>query len=259
MINYIKSEFYRLLHSKGSYLFIIICTALLLSANIILALVGRSEASFPYDSTAFTLGLFYTDLPMVFLLCVSVVSTVFGNEHTNHTMKNSVSFGLSRGCIYIGKFLVEIIYSLVAFLIIGGVFVGSSYLLLENSNVGELELLFRASFAALPLLLFALATSNCFLFIIEGTGGAITATIGALLALPIISNYLGLKFVIFQKIAKILPWNLITNMKFNPDKIQLILPWEGSTGYLNYWLYGGAQMLLFVLIGYFVFSRKEIK
>ncbi len=259
MINYIKSEFYRLLHSKGSYLFIIICSALLLSANIVLALVGRTELNFPYASTAFSLSLFYTSTPFVFILCVSVASTVFGNEHTHHTMKNSVSFGIFRGCIYLGKFLVEVIYALIAFLIIGGVFVGSSYLLLENSNTGELELLVRSSFAVLPLLLYALATSNCFLFIIEGTGGAIAAIVGVLLALPIVSNYLAMKFVIFQKISKFLPWNLINNMNFDVEKIQLVLPWEGSTGYLNYWLYGGAQMLLFVLIGYFVFSRKEIK
>ncbi len=259
MINYIKSELYRLLHSKSSYLFIIMCSALLVSANVVLALVGRTDAGFYFDNTAFSLSLFYGDLPIVFLLCISVASTVFGNEHTNHTLKNSVSFGISRGCIYLGKFLVEIIYSLVAFLIIGGVYVGSAYLLLEHSNTGELELLFRASFVALPLLLFAVATSNCFLFIFEGTGGAITAIIGVLLAFPIVSNYLAMKFVIFQKISRILPWNLITKISFNTSEIQLILPWEGSTGYLNYWLYGAAQMLLMVLIGYFVFRRKEIK
>lgn len=259
MLSYIKSELYRLLHSKGSYLFIFICSALLISANVVLAVVGQIETSFPYDNTAFSLSLFYSDLVIVFILCVSVVSIVFGNEYTNHTMKNSVSYGISRGSIYLGKLVVEIIYAFAAFLIIASIFIGSSYLLLENSNKGELALLLRTCFVALPLLLYSLATANCFLFIIEGTGGAITAIIGVLIAFPLVSNFLGMKFEIFQKLGKILPWNLINNMTFDFQKIQLILPFEGNTGYLNYWLYGVAQMLIFILIGYFVFCKKEIK
>ena len=259
MISYMKSELYRLLHSKGSYLFILICSILLISANVVLAIIGHTETQFRYDNTSFSLSLFYSDLIIVFILCVSVVSTVFGNEYTNHTMKNSVSYGISRGSIYLGKLIVEIIYAFVAFLIIGGLFIGSSYLLLENSNAGELELLLRSSFVALPLLLFSLATTNCFLFIIEGTGGAITTIMGVLIAFPLITNFLGMKFDVFQKLSKILPWNLMNQMNFDFKESLLILPWEGTAGYLNYWLYGGAQMLLFILIGYFVFRKKEIK
>lgn len=259
MINYIKSELYRILRSKGSYLFVLICSGLLISSNVILTLVGHSEANFPYNNTSFSLSLFYSDLPIVFFLCITVASIVFGNEHTNHTMKNSISYGITRTQIYFGKLIVEIIYALCAFLIITGLYVLSAYLLLKNSNSGDPELLLRACFAALPVLLFALATTNCFLFIIEGTGGAITAIMGVMLALPLVSNFLGMKFAFFQKLAKILPWNLISNMHYDREKYQLILPWEGVAGYTNYWIYGIAQMVLFVLIGYAVFRKKELK
>lgn len=259
MISYIRSEIYRLLHSKGSYLFIMVCAALLISANVVLAVVGQMEVNFPYNNTGFSLSLFYSDLPIVFILCVSVASIVFGNEHTNHTMKNSVSYGISRGSIYFGKLIAEIIYALIAFVSIAGLYIGSAYLLLEHSETNDMELLINACFVALPLLLFALATTNCFLFIIETTGGAITAIMGVLIALPLVSNFLGMKFEFFRNLGKILPWNLMNNMGFDYQTKQMILPWEGVTGYLNYWMYGILQMALFILIGFVVFRKKEIK
>ncbi|MBP1753699.1 MAG: transporter permease [Firmicutes bacterium] len=259
MINYIKSELYRILRSKGSYMFILICAGLLISSNVILAIVGHTEANFPYNNTGFAFSMFYSDLPIVFFLCISVASIIFGNEYSNHTMKNSISYGISRAHIYFGKLIVEMIYAVIAFMAIAGIYIGSAYLLLENAKTGDLDLLIRACVVALPIFLFALATTNCFLFIIEGTGGALTSILGVMLAFPLVSNFLGMKFEFFQNLAKLLPWNLISNMGFDNEKYQLILPWAGTTGYANYWIYGIAQMLLFVLIGYVVFCKKEIK
>ena len=261
MISYIKSELYRILHNKGSYLFLLICSALLISANVILALVGHSDKTFPYANTGFSLSLFYTSLSMIFILCISVTSIVFGNEHNYHTMKNTVSYGISRGSIYFGKLIVTFLYALSAFLIIGGLFILSSYALLENSHSQDLVRLFKASFVALPLLLFAVAASNCFFFLLESTGGAIAAIVGVLVAFPEISNYLAMKFKFFQHLAKILPWNLINKIGFDfqTDSSNLILPWEGMSGYYNYWLFGMLQLILFVIIGYTLFRKKEIK
>jgi ABC-type transport system involved in multi-copper enzyme maturation permease subunit len=259
MISYIKSEFYRLLHSKGSYLFVIICSALLISANVVLAVIGRTEKDFPYNNTSFSLSLFYSYLPIIFILCITVASIVFGNEYMNHTMKNSISYGISRGKIYFGKLITEVVYAVTALLVIAGFYIGSAYLLLENSHSTDLELIVRAYFVALPLLLFVLAVTNCFLFIFEGTGSAITAVIGVTIAFPLVGNFLAMKFEFFRKLSEILPWNLINKISFNYEKFQMILPWEGSTGYLNYWLYGVLWMALFVLIGFSVFRKKEIK
>ncbi len=259
MISYIKSELYRIFHTKGSYLFIIVCSALLISSNVVLAIIGQVEETFRYNNTSFSLSLFYSYLPIIFLLCISVASIVFGNEHTNHTMKNSISYGISRGNIYFGKFITEIIYAVTALVAIAILYIGSAYLLLENSHSGDPELAARAYFVALPLFLFALATTNCFLFIIESTGGAVTAVIGVLLAFPLVGNFLGMKFELFRKLSKILPWNLINQMSFDYKNYQMYLPWEGSTGYLNYWIYGVLWMTFFLLIGFFIFRKKEIK
>ncbi len=259
MISYIRSEIYRLLHVKGSYLFILVCSVLLVSANIMLAVMGHLEGNSPYNNTGFSISLLYSYLPLVFLLCISVASIVFGNEHSQHTMKNSISYGISRGSIYFGKFISEVIYSFVALGVIAGLYIGSAYLLLENNHSGDLEVLLRAYFVALPLFLAALAITNCFLFIIESTGGAITAIIAFIMAYPMVNNFLAMKFKPFHRLGGTLPWNLINNIKFHYEEYRLLLPWEGNKGYLNYWLYGMFWMVLFLLIGYLVFRKKEIK
>lgn len=259
MRSYIKSELYRIIRNKWTYLFIAICTLLLVSANVLLATIKHAEPYFPYATTEFSLSNFYGSIAVVFLLCVSVASLVFGSEYSNHTMKNSISYGISRGSIYYGKLIVEIIYAIVAFVIITGIYVASSYLLLENSGPENLMLLLRTCFVSLPLFIFALAATNCFQFIFESSGAAISAVMGYILAFPIICNYLGMKFIIFQELAKIQPWNMLNRIRFDFKAHQLILPWEGTSGYYYFWLIGLSQMLFISLIGFFVYRRKEIK
>jgi ABC-type transport system involved in multi-copper enzyme maturation permease subunit len=237
----------------------VICSGLLISSNIVLAAVKAADARFPYATTKFSLANFYTSFAVVFFLCICIASLVFGNEYFNHTFKNNISYGITRGQIYFGKLIVEIIYSLTAFIVITGCHVASAYILLDNSGPEHLTLLLKTSVTVLPLLIYALAAANCFLFIIESTGAAIGAVIGLLLALPQISNLLGMKFTIFRMLSKILPFNMINNMGYDFEKCKLILPWEGAIGYYNYWIYGLAEFVIIMLIGFVVFRKKEIK
>ncbi len=256
MLSYLKSEFYRIWHNKGSYLFIAICSLLLVSSNIILAAVKATEPNFPYANTYFAFSSFYSSIIFVFFLCISVAASVFGNEHSNHTMKNSISYGISRGNIYFGKLIVEVVYALIAFAVITGIDILAAYLLLENSGIEHLYLLLKVCFVVMPLLLCAIAVTNCFLFIAESMGIAVSAVLGILLALPLVSNFLGMKFKVFQELSKILPYNMITNIDYDYKKAELILPWNGISGY---WLIGIVELIIIALIGYIVFRKKEVK
>lgn len=259
MSSYVKSEFYRIFHYKWSYLFIAICSALLLSSNIVLAAVRFSDPKFPYGNTSFSFANFISSIVIVYILCICVASMVFGNEHNNHTMKNSVSYGIGRGTIYFSKLIVEIVYAFIAFIVITGVHVASAYLLLEHSHENEIVELLKMFVASLPLLLFGLAATNCFIFIIEGSGASIAATTGLLIAFPIVSNFLGMKFQIFRELAKVLPWNILNKVGVEMNPYHVVLPWAGNAGYYNCWIAGAIQMLIIAMIGYLVFRKKEIK
>lgn len=258
MSKYLKSEFFRILHIRSSYLFIAICSMLLLSSNILLAIVKQTDSSFKHATTYFSLGNVCTSMPIVFLMCIMVSNMIFGNEYYSHTLKNSVSYGINRSSIYFSKIIVQIVYSLVAFTIIIAIHVGSAYLLLENSGGEIMELLLSTFFAVLPLFLFVLAVTNCFSFLIESTGGTIAATCGVLLAIPMVSSLLGMKFEVVRKFDEILPWNLINNIGFDLEKFKLMLFWE-TDGHLKYWIAGIIQMLIFTALGYALFRKKEIK
>ena len=257
MSRYIKSEFYRLFRCKSSYLFIGICSLLLLSANILLAVVKFADKSFPWASTGFSFSFIYTSMPMILLLCIVVSHLIFGNEHNNHTMKNSVSYGISRGTIYFGKLLVQMVYAITAFVIIIGSHILSGYLLLENSGPKELELLLLTCLVCLPLFLFGLAVTNCFLFIIESIGGAIGAAVGVMVAIPLVSGLLGMRFQFFHNLSIALPWNMINNMEFDRENYKILFYW--AEGFRNYWILGISQMLLFAVLGFWLFRKKEIK
>lgn len=258
MLNYLKSEIYRILHSKSSYLFIAICSLLLVSSNVLLAIIKHSEDTFQYANTAFSIANVSSSFTFVFLLCMMVAGNVFNNEHNNHTFKNCVSYGITRGTIYFGKLIIQFLYSIIAFAIIIGLHVASAYLLLEHSNLGEMNLLFETSVAVLPLLFFALATANCFYFIIEGTGGAVAATCGIIIAIPTVFNFLGMKFEIIKKISNVLPWNLLNTVDYDFTNKTVKLFWD-TNGSLYYWIAGMLQMLLFVILGFVLFNRQEIK
>ncbi len=259
MISYIKSELYRIAHYKWTYLFIIICSLLLLSANITLMAVNCSEANFPYATTSFAINNYISSIGTIYILCIFVASMIFGNEHGNHTMKNSVSYGISRGVIYFGKFIVEIIYGILAIIIITAFYAGSAYLMLKHTNANEFKLLVQACFAGLPLLLYALAASNCFLFMLEGSNAAIGAATGLLLAFPIVCGTLGMKFELFAQLYKLMPLTMANNIGIDSVTSTLVLLWPGNTGYSNYWLYSMLQLVLITLIGFVVFRKREIK
>ncbi|WFR59887.1 ABC transporter permease [Anaerocolumna sp. AGMB13025] len=258
MILYIKSEFYRLQRYKWTYLFIALCSLLLLSSNIVLAVLKYTDASFPYATTYFSFSNVTTSMVMVYVLCIVVSSMVFGNEHAGHTMKNSVSYGISRGKIYFGKLIVQMVYAIAAFTIIIGFHVISSYLLLEDSGIQQLKILLRACTAALPLFLFGLAASNCFTFNIEGSG-AIAASSGLMIALPLVCNALGMKFHLFEELTKLLPWNILSYIGSDDKAGSLIFYWTDSVGYRNCWILGTVQTILIAFAGYLWFRKKEIK
>lgn len=258
MNRYIKSELYRMLRMKGTYLFMLISSLLLVSANVVLAAVKLTEQSFPYATTDFAFSNVESNMMMILFLCIMVAVMVFNNEYNNHTMKNSISFGITRSTLYFGKFFVQIIYALTAFIVIIGIEILSAYLLLSNSGTDSLMLLLKTCFLCLPIFFLGLALTNCFAFIFEGTGATVSASIGVLLAVPLVTNLLGMKFKLFHKISDIMPFNMVNSIDINFKEHSLTTIW-GLDSYRNYWFIGILEMLVFIAIGYFAFKKREVK
>ena len=108
MINYMKSECYRLLRKKGSYVTGLICYLLIIAAAAVLTFFEQFDPNFPYATTRF----FYSNVISGGLLIV-IVGLLFNSALTGKDMsliKQSVSFGISRNIIFWSKLILTLNY-----------------------------------------------------------------------------------------------------------------------------------------------------
>jgi len=270
MMNYIKSELYRVVHSKGIYLFTGICTALLLAMNIVLGSF-RGVEYFSYATTEFVFSMMYNGLNVVFFLTLCMGSIVFAEEYKNKTIANSIAFGYSRITLYFGKILTGLIVSVAALAVVLAVFIGSAYLLLENSGIDVLMTLLGGVGASLPILIVGEIAALTFLFLMESSAGASWSWVGIMMGIPIASELLGMKFGFFEKLTGWLAYEVLQNGQrlimieeeteagISAVEPQIVLSWmtqEGLTRMLLVGLIGTAVFLIWGIVG---MRRKEIR
>lgn len=257
MLNYLKSEVYQIVHKKAAYLFIIICTGLLIAMNVVLHQVGAGDAKFSYDTTAFSFSTIYSNLYFILILCITVSTIIFGEEFQNHTLKNSISFGISRRTIILSKMILEILYAIIAFIIIIGCFIGSAYLLLENSGSIQLEYLLKGCIAGIPLFIFVLALCNTLYALVEKTGLCVGIATIIILVFPLVVNEFANRYDIARKIAEYLPLNMISAYRFT--ETGFTADWLNPNVILKYYGVGLIYSAIALIIGLIIFRNKEIK
>lgn len=137
MANYIWSELYRTYRRKYPYL-----------------LMGAALAA--------GLMSFSISPPLVFIVCyyglVLIVHCVFSDEYIHHTLKNTVSYGIGRRQIYLGKYLAALLVALstLPFALLPGI------LLFQPDRMG---LMLAGAF---PLLTGGLAIATLLHFLLRG-------------------------------------------------------------------------------------------
>ena len=255
MTNYIKSELYRNLRSKGNCFFILGISACVVFLNVVLSIFAKNDPTFKYGTTGFAFSSLYYSLHFVMYMSLCAVSGVFGQEYKNKTLKNTISFGISRSNIYFVKLIVSIIFSIITSIIVLSTFIGSAYLLLENSGIEPLITLFKAMAGALPIIFFALIVAHCFYFIMEKEMTACIWWGSIVIVIPEIIHLIGKRNELVRNISSYIPWNMVGSEGFN-DGIILWLTPEGLTKTI---IVGIIGCVIFYVIGLKLFNRKEIK
>ena len=106
MLNYISSELYKTFRRKYTKISLAVIALLCICGNALVrmtfSIAGRMDSSYP-----FYLGVML--MPMCFAILTLVVDAVFSDEYKYGTLKNPISFGISRGEMYFGKLIVEIV------------------------------------------------------------------------------------------------------------------------------------------------------
>ena len=256
MLNYMKSEWYRVFHEKSIYTFNGTCAAMILLLNIGNGIMRQVEENFPYGTTHFSFSILLGSENMLLFLAMLLGYIVFGEEYKHKTLKNSISFGLSRQKIFLGKVLVGVGVSFLSMAFLVLIYGGSGYLLLEVSeDLGIRELLIGLG-AALPSALAGLILGISLSFLIENSTVMSIVACVILAGVPIACKFLGLQFEFFARIGNWMPFNFLSQGQVALSKYIPI--WSTGEGLTKCILAGVIGIIVFYGIGNFLFRKREI-
>lgn len=103
MMNYIKSECYRVVHTKTFYIVMAVLSGLVLLMNTVNSISGHLIPDFRYDTFRFSLNSFTSFIMLMLAMGAVVSSLLFIDDRKNGALEQAVSYGISREKIFIGK------------------------------------------------------------------------------------------------------------------------------------------------------------
>ncbi len=253
MFNYIHAEFYKLFRRKYTWIMLIL---LLLGELFLVSNLAYAAGSNPMRNFTFAMEAVRIMLPVGLFATLFSADIVFAGQYKNSTMKNEVSFGLSRTRTYLGKLLSQILLSLLALFAAMAFYSILCWLLLPHSGgvLPGLQTLAGMLLSALPIWIGTQAIICAFLFSLNSGTAAQFATLGLLyvpsIVIQVVTMITGLS-PLTKVLLKINPWLLdvsLTDFSYglHSDSMRL-------------WIIGGFWLLAATATGLYLFRKKEIK
>lgn len=257
MLNYMKSELYRIKTSKGTYVMFLLFSVLVVLYNIMIYGFKIADSTFPYGTTKFSLGTLSGSIQMLLVICLVIASVLFAGEFKNNTIKNVVSFGISKTQMYIGKYLVTLLFAFILMPVIAFIYALSAYMLLDNSGSQYLVVFIKALVINIPIYISCITLGMALFFAVQNevTGYWIWVTI--IIIIPIVLGLIGMKVDLLADISEWLPWNLVASG--NMTDSGYVYEWATYSGAVKSIISGLGFSILFFIIGITSFRKKEIK
>lgn len=247
MLNYVKSEMYRVLRTKSTYIILLVCSLFLLVMLALTWYTGVGYAGSQYNNTKFVFGFSQASLNGLLLVIPFVINTLFADEYQNGTFKNSVAYGVDRKVLYFGKLISSIIISTIISIIVLLIFIPSAELLLQNSGAAYRNELLADIWHSVPLFLVALTLSHMLSFTTKKAG---THIIIYFFIVSLLLTLLGQITAVIE----------IPEMVFRlfPNYLIQVRYWQTTTEWLYCW---GIFLLYFSVttaIGLKLFSKQDV-
>lgn len=265
MLNYVRAEIYKLLHRPYTYI----------TLGLMLLLEGLLVAGYAFhnahsSSTCFGPAiLFIAEMGTIgFCMCLLTGDIVFAAQYKNSTLKNEVSFGLSRTRIYLGKLIAQTLLAIVYLAVMMAFFIGLCALVLPIDPAlapGEplyytpaadaLVIVGWFLAAGLPLWIGGQAAVCMCLFLTNGEMASSFLYVGIMFVLETVIGLVGLFMGgrvgdALQTLAMYFPRTLL-------ERAQSVV---GNMEYLGQaWLVGAFWVVVCTAIGLYGFHKKEIK
>lgn len=257
MLNYIKSECYRIIHGKEFYFFTFILAGLTLAMNLVLYLFNSSVSDFPYGIVRYSLNMLTDSMGALFICGSLLVTFLFSDEYKNGTLKNTVSYGVPRSVVFIGKCVVSTMFALISMLVILLVYISSAFILLPGQVALPLQQMQRGILVNMPMAVASIILAVGLLCIAKKDTLAALVWAAIMIGIPTVCFYLGLKLEIANKIAEWMPWNYL-KYQVTADMGTYDCLWNTGEGVAKCMISGGIGILVFLIIGIVGFRKKEI-
>lgn len=255
MLNYVKSEIYRITHSWGIYVLALCFGAVPLFFNLMLYGFERFTPDFPYATTSFSYSNIVAN-PMIFCLAaLCLVFVLYEGNKKNGNLKNVVAFGISREKIFVGEFMVCLIASVFVLVITATVYILSASLLLKKEGAVEVTDFINEILSVSPVAVFALLLAIFAVLLFEKSFTGFIFWYGILFLIPQILFYMGFKVKPIQEIAMWMPRNFFGTMEVNQQVCAPI--WDTAKGLATCFISGIAGMAVFGILGVTVLRKKE--
>lgn len=267
MLNYIRAEFYKARRRKYTYTSILIL--LLLETLFAATFIFHNSHSDPNLHLFGEAIVFITIMGSVgSVFCIVAGDIVFAGQYKNSTLKNEVSFGLSRARIYLGKLAVMCLMSILYMAVAVGYYLALCAVTLPHGPIGELVIngeyignfdpLYVVGYflgAAIPLWLAGQAVICACLFLLNSDMAASFLFVGIYMMLDTVVELMGLLIPgkagdALLKVYQHMPGPMLATAK------SVVGNW---TFMGKAWLVGVVWFVFFTAIGLYGFNRKEIK
>lgn len=257
MINYVKSELYRVARGKGIYLLIGSCMALMVAMNLVLWYFSTFDPDFPYANARFSFLTLTTNMLVPMFLTAVLSSIVFADEFKNRTFYNSVAFGLHPVKILLGKWIVTLFVGMIALLVVEGALVGSAYLLFDDCNAERLMDLWKANQGCIPIFIASVSGYLVFALLLKNEMQAVWAWIAAFYGVGFTVSILAMKIKFFQWLQGWLAYYLVAAFEYDEENNQFLMMWHTSSGMTRMMIAGVLGTLVFWVIGIIGIRSKK--
>lgn len=260
MTNYIKSECYRVFHTKPVYLTALILSGLTLLFNMVLLLFHRYAPDFSYATTSFSYSNLVSQPMLYCLIAFFIAAILYEGENRNGTRKNSIAYGICRTNLFLGKCLISLFTAFLILIPTMAVYASSASLLLPRQG----PVTMRDLFMEIPAVSLV-ATSSVVLgiFMLELFGQVIYSILAwyfIMFGIPKIIFLLSIKLEFLQTAALWMPANFFTNLGHPGMQVTTktcITVWDTGAGMGKRLTAGGIGILLFSLWAIAALRKKD--
>ena len=259
MLNYIKSELYRALHSKEIHGTAIGLLAIILSMNLVLFLMKDVE-HFRYGSASFSYSMLVSVPMMYCYVAADVAVMLYESDRRNGTMGNSIAHGISRMQLFAGKCIVCFTVSLILLAAALPVYSGSASLLHAQGPTTAQDMLLEIpamSLIATGSLILAVVLLDLF----QNSFFSVLTWLTVMLLLPKLLLFAGMLLPFgggaLMDAAMWMPANFIpAGTRVNMSECVTI--WDTGAGMARCLLSGAAGILVFGLAGVLLLRKRDI-